>query len=379
MAVSWRSWVASLGFLPLLGGCAWITRANVDTEGGDPNASSVAPSISADGRYVAFSSVASDLVPGDGKGAVDIFVRDLQVGATTRVSVDSTGGDPNGASFVPSISADGRYVYFDSLASDLVPGDGNGTDDVYVRDLQTGTTTRVSIDTAGGDSDGASFVPSINGSGRYVAFHSVASDLVVGDANAAGDVFVRDLQMGTTTRVSVDTGGLDPNADSGFSSINGSGRYVAFHSDASDLVPGDGNLGRDIFVRDLQLQSTTRVSLDTDDGDPNGSSSIPSISADGRYVAFNSDASDLVVGDTNQSGDVFVHDRQLGTTIRATVDVAVVRRTGTAIRPSVWRPRSPPMAATSPSTPMPSIWCPTTVMASATSSSESSYDRRSTR
>jgi Quinohemoprotein amine dehydrogenase, alpha subunit domain III/WD40-like Beta Propeller Repeat len=155
-----------------------------------------------------------------------------------------------------------------------------------------------------------------------VTFHSVASDPLAGDGNGVDDVFVRDLQTATTTRVSVDTGGGDANAASRFPAINGNGRYVAFHSDASDLVTGDGNINTDVFVRDLQAGTTSRVSVELvpfDDTD--GASLLPSISADGRYIAFNSDASDLVVGDTNQSGDMFVHDRQTGTTIRASVDV----------------------------------------------------------
>jgi Tol biopolymer transport system component len=379
MAVSWRSWVAVVGLLPLLGGCAWITRASVDpdggdadgdsdaqsisadgryvafhsfasdlapgdgnfafdvfvrdtranttirvsvdTTGGDTDASSVQPSISADGRFVAFQSEASDLVAGDGNGVGDVFVRDLQTATTTRVSVDTGGLDSNERSAFPSISADGRHVAFPSSASDLVSGDGNGVEDVFVRDLQTATTTRVSVDTGGGDPNGRSTSPSTNADGRYVAFMSDASDLVAGDGNGADDVFVRDLQTATTARVSVDTAGGDADAASVFPEINGSGRYVAFNSDASDLVTGDGNINRDVFVRDLQAGTTSRVSVDTDGGDPDGASGFPSISADGRYIAFNSDASDLVVGDTNQAGDVFVHDRQTGTTTRASVDV----------------------------------------------------------
>ncbi len=298
------------------------TRVSVDTTGGDPDNRSLRPSISAEGRYVAFVSDASDLVAGDGNGWEDVFVRDRQTNTTTRVSVDTTGGDPDGPSWSPSISADGRYVAFESNATDLVVGDGNGVTDVFVRDRQTNTTTRVSVDTLGGDPDGWSQNPSISADGRYVAFHSDASDLVLGDGNGTWDVFVRDLQTNTTTRVSVDTAGGDPDNWSLRPSISAEGRYVAFMSNATDLVVGDGNGVTDVFVRDRQTNTTTRVSVDTLGGDPDGWSQNPSISADGRYVAFISNATDLVLGDGNGMDDVFVRDRQTNTTTRVSVDTA---------------------------------------------------------
>jgi Tol biopolymer transport system component len=282
--------------------------ASVDTGGGDPNDSSFGPpSISAEGRYVAFQSLASDLVAGDGNGLTDVFVRDLVAGTTVRASVDTGGGDPNDYSFGPSISADGRYVAFSSYASDLVDDDGNGTGDIFVRDLMAETTTRASVDTGGGDSNGASASPFITPDGRYVAFQSFASDLVAGDGNAFSDVFVRDLVAGTTVRASIDTEGGDPNSGSFGPSISGDGRYVAFSSYASDLVDDDGNGTGDIFVRDLMAETTTRASVDTGGGDSNGASSyLPSISADGRSVAFDSIAGDLVPGRGDRGLDVFI-------------------------------------------------------------------------
>jgi len=296
-------------------------RASVDTGGGDPNGNSFNSSTSATGRFVAFESLASDLVPGDGNGAKDVFVRDVVAGTTTRASVDTGGGDSNGASFDPSTSATGRFVAFASSASDLIPDDGNGVDDVFVRDLVAGTTTRVSVDTGGGDPNGASFSPSISPGGEFVAFASFASDLVPGDGNSGSDVFLRDLVAGTTTRVSVDTLGGDPNASSEAPAVNATGRFVAFHSFASDLVPGDGNFATDVFVRDLTAGTTTRASVDTGGGDPDGSSFFPSISKTGRFVAFESNATDLVLGDGNGSTDVFVRDLVAGTTTRASVDM----------------------------------------------------------
>jgi Tol biopolymer transport system component len=245
-------------------------------------------------------------VPGDGDATADVFVRDMVAGTTTRVSVDTTGGDPNGASLGASVSATGQYVAFTSLASDLVPGDGNAKEDVFLRDVVAGTTTRVSVDTGGGDANGISDSPAISTKGRYVAFVSFASDLVPGDGNGIDDVFVRDLVAGTTTRVSVDTAGGDANGTSYNPSVSTTGRYIAFQSSASDLVPGDGNSMYDVFVRDMVAGTTARVSVDTTGGDPNGVSLEPSVSGTGQYVAFSSHASDLVPGDGNGFTDVFL-------------------------------------------------------------------------
>jgi Tol biopolymer transport system component len=309
MGYRWRSQIVVLALVGLLAsGCTWITRASVDTTGGDPDSNSFEPSMSSDGRYVAFYSFASDLVAGDGNGVEDVFVRDLRTNTTTRASVDTTGGDPNGGSSAPSISGDGRYVAFGSIASDLVAGDGNGVGDVFVRDRQANTTTRVSVDTTGGDpdSDSGTAPESISADGRYVAFGSSASDLVAGDGNGFIDVFVRDLRANTTTRVSVDTAGGDPDSNSVRPSMSGDGRYVAFFSFASDLVAGDGNGVEDVFVRDRQANTTTRASVDFLGQEANFGSSTPSISGDGRYLAFFSLASDLVLRDGNGFFDVFV-------------------------------------------------------------------------
>ena len=226
-----------------------VTReASVDRRGLDPAGFSAIASVSADGRYVAFQSFAGNLVQGDGNSRIDVFVRDLVAGTTVRASVDATGGDANDYSLWPSISTDGRYVAFASAASDLVPGDGNGVIDVFVRDLVAGTTVRASVDALGGDPDGNSTTPAITPDGRYVAFASYANDLVPGDRNGYADVFVRDLVAGTTTRVSVDRARRDTNGASYQASITPDGRFVAFYSLASDLVAGDRNSFPDVFV-----------------------------------------------------------------------------------------------------------------------------------
>ncbi|HMJ31064.1 MAG TPA: hypothetical protein VK512_20330, partial [Xanthobacteraceae bacterium] len=187
------------------------------------------PSISADGRYVAFRSDASNLVPGDTNGTGDVFVRDLQTGAITRVSTNASGDQGNSASGDPSISADGRYVAFYSSASNLVPGDTNFLADVFVRDLQTGAITRVSTNASGVQGNGgehpsvSSWSPSISADGRYVAFDSYASNLVPGDTNGYADVFVRDLQTGAITRVSTNASGDQGNSFSSNPSISADG------------------------------------------------------------------------------------------------------------------------------------------------------------
>ncbi|MEA3402517.1 MAG: FlgD immunoglobulin-like domain containing protein [Armatimonadota bacterium] len=284
-------------------------RVSVANDGSQGSNYSALPSISADGRYVAFEALASNLVPGDTNNYRDVFVHDRHTGQTTRVSVASDGWQANHRACCPSISADGRYVAFEALSSNLVPGDTNGWWDVFVHDQQTGQTTRVSVASDGIQADGLSFAPSISADGRYVAFYSDAVNLVPVDTNGWWDVFVHDQQTGQTTRVSVASDGTQGNDRSRGPSISADGRYVAFNSYASNLVPGDTNGQRDIFVHDPQTGQTTRVSVASDRTQANGGSYRPSISADGHYLAFESWASNLVPADTNRTGDVFVHDR----------------------------------------------------------------------
>ena len=297
------------------------SRVSVATDGTQANADCIYPSISADGRYIAFASIASSLVSGDTNGYTDIFVHDRQSGTTTRASVASDGTQANGSSIYPSISADGRYIAFASNATNLVSKDRNGYSDVFVRDLQSGTTTIVSVTSdgiQGSDNSSTQDWPSISADGRYVAFSSKAGNLVSGDTYAFSDVFVRDRQSNTTTRVSVASDGTQATGISGFPSISADGRYVAFWSRAKNLVSGDFN-PENIFVRDLQANRTTRVSVASDGAEANNNSFHPSISADGRYVAFFSSATNLVNGDSNGCTDVFVHDRQTRTTSRISV------------------------------------------------------------
>jgi Tol biopolymer transport system component len=299
-----------------------ITRVSVDSAGNLGNRDSLFPSISADGRFVAFYSQASNLVPGDTNNTSDIFVRDLLTNTTTRVSVDSAGNQGNSFSLGASISADGRFVAFYSEASNLVPGDTNSSRDIFVRDRLTNTTTRVSVDSAGNQGNGDSSSPSLSDDGRFVAFPSDASNLVPEDTNGYRDIFVRDTLTNTTTKVSVDSAGNQGNFFSFTPSISADGRFVAFESLASNIVPGDTNNTGDIFVRDTLTNTTTNVSVDSAGNQANSNSRSPSISADGRFVAFYSDASNLVPEDTNGYRDIFVRDTLTNTTTKVSVDSA---------------------------------------------------------
>ena len=297
-----------------------VTRASVSSGGAQGNSdSSDGLSISADGRFVAFSSGASNLVSGDTNGAEDIFVYDRQTGTTTRASVATDGTQANSQSFAPALSADGRYVAFVSLATNLVAGDTNGVEDVFVHDLQTGQTIRASVASGGTQADGFALEPSISADGRFVAFMSNASNFDGGGNNGARNVFVHDFLTGATVRASVATDGTPGNDFSIQPALSADGRYVAFYSLATNLVPGDTNGVEDVFVRDMQTGLTTRVSVASDGTQGNGASFSPSFSADGRYVAFQSAATNLVSGDTNGTADVFVRDLQTALTMRVSV------------------------------------------------------------
>ena len=186
----------------------------------------------------------------------------------TRVSVDSAGVQGDGPSLqsnisADSLSADGRFVAFESDATNLVAGDSNGFTDVFVHDRQTGATTRISVSSAGVQGDLPSYKPKISDDGRFVSFNSIASNLVAGDTNGTSDSFVHDRQTGTTTRVSVDSAGVQGNRNSLETAISGDGRFVAFNSEATNLVTGDTNAQFDVFVHDRQTSTTTRVSVDS--------------------------------------------------------------------------------------------------------------------
>ncbi len=335
------------------------------------------PSISAHGRYVAFMSCASDLVPGDTNDAQDIFVKDTVTQEITRVSTNAAGQEANcdgvwciSNSYVPHISADGRYVEFLSGAQNLltppqhtnraqayvkdritgqvsvasataageligaddtflsgngryvvfrpdnpnaIPGHVNDVWDIFVKDMQTGEVTRVNTNVSGEQANGSSYSPSLSYDGRYVVFASVASNLVSQPRYLTGadaDIYVKDRQTGQVIRISENALGEEGNSGSGAPSISAHGRYVTFWSSAWNLVSGDTNWVTDVFVKDSLTGSVTRVSTDSMGNESNGTSSGPNsagpaIAADGQSVAFTSQATNLVPGDTNGVVDIF--------------------------------------------------------------------------
>jgi hypothetical protein len=294
-------------------------RASVDSNGVGGNADSYFASISDDGNLVAFQSLASNFFAGDTNGQSDVFVRNLAAGTTTCISLGPNGEVSNNFAFNPAISADGRFVVFESLASNLVVGDTNGQRDIFLRDLAAGTTTLVSVDSNGVQGNGLSANATISADGRYVVFESTSTNLVPNDTNAASDVFLRDTLTGTTTRVSVDSNNKEGDGDSVMAQISPSGKLVAFSSLAENLVVGDTNGQYDLFLRDLVAGTTTRISLSSNGVEGDGGSFDPSISGNDRFVAFDSAATNLVPNDTNGWPDIFLRDLVTGVTTRVSV------------------------------------------------------------
>ncbi len=284
--------------------CVSVTSDGNGEDGFSDNAA-----ISAGGRFVAFSSSSSNLVEGDTNRLQDVFVHDRVTGITERVSVASDGTEGNGVCFQTDISADGRFVAFDSRANNLVTADTNEEYDIFVHDRVTGTTERVSVASDGTQGNDESFDPAISADGRFVAFSSNASNLVADDSNGTGDVFVHDRVTGVTERVSITSDSWQGNGGSYIADISSDGRIVVFRSDATNFVADDTNALQDIFVHDRVTGNTERVNIASDGAQANGKSRQPAISPGGRYVAFSSGASNLVAGDTNDTGDIFVHDR----------------------------------------------------------------------
>lgn len=272
------------------------------------NGASGGTQLSKDGRYIIFGSSATNLVSGDTNTKRDIFVRDRTSGSTIRVSVDSSGGQGNGDCFDPRISADGRYVVFDSTATNLVASvPGGYTAGVFFHDMSTGTTELIANATSSSFANG----PDVSDDGRFVVYSQGPT------ANSNGDVFVKDRLMNTTEQENTSASGTP--AASGTSSdsayISGDGRYVVFRSDASNLVSGDINGKRDVFLVDrLGGHTIQDVTIGA-----NGHSQSEQLSEDGNYILFDSLASNLVSGDTNNNYDVFVYDVKGATYTRASV------------------------------------------------------------
>ncbi len=309
----------AMGVSPV-GAASGMTRASVSSSGQQGNADSYRAALSGDGRYVAYVSESSNLVPGDFNLVNDVFLYDTQTNTTEMISLSTAGTQGNGHSGMdpytigsyPAISYDGRYVAFFSEADNLVPGDTNGEADIFMRDRLSGTTTRISLATNGAQGNGMCLHPWMSYDGRYVVFSSDADNLIPNDTNNATDVFVRDMVTGVTECVTYNNLGVLADSYSLEPTISGDGRFVTYHSDAHNLVPGVVDGWWDIYVYDRYTDTIECLTLDPVTGqEGNCYSATPRISADGRYVAFNSGATNLGPPDLNGFlSDIYVFDRQ---------------------------------------------------------------------
>jgi len=314
--------LSTLLWLPNATAYEIITRVSVNANGIEGNHSSKSPAISADGRYVAFQSDTTNLVPNDNNNFTDIFVYDRQTRQIRRISIDGNGTEGDFVSFFPAISSDGHYIAYQSDATNLVENDDNRTTDIFLHELKTGITELISADSNGQQGNSTSSEPAISANGQYIAFYSNATNLVKKDTNRNLDVFVHDRETGETARVSVTSEGLQANGTSFGATISAEGDHIAFSSNATNLVKNDNNETTDIFIHNRQTGETTLVSLGSDGQQGNDASFNVALSADGRYVAFSSRASNLVDNDTNEVEDIFVHDRQTNETVRVSVNTS---------------------------------------------------------
>ena len=311
------------------------TRVSVSTSGTQGNSLCWGPAISDTGRFVAYAANATNLVPGDTNGRQDVFLHDRTEGTTTRVSVATGGAQGNNESGDPAISGSGNIIAFESKSRTLVPGDTNATWDIFVHDRSNGQTKRVSVRSNGQQANGESRDPAVSANGRFVVFDSAASNLVPNDTNGKRDVFIHDLVTGKTSRVSISSAERQGNGYSSNADVNGWGRFVTFNSTAKNLVKGDTSTRADVFVRDRQKGTTVRVSVSSKGRQANRASGDATISDNGRYIAFESMASNLVRKDTNNRKDVFIRDR-IGTTRIASIPISGGRtRNGHSDDPSI--------------------------------------------
>jgi hypothetical protein len=289
------------------------TLASIATNGTQGNAASELPALSGDGLSLGFSSYSNNFVAQDTNGRSDVFVRSRLLNQTTRTSVGTGNTQATGDSFEVSLSADGRYALFFSSANNLVAGDNNATLDAFIRDRNTATTTRI-VGTGGVQPNGHTFIGAISGDGNYVAFASDASNLVAGDTNSGTDVFLYNRATGAITKITT----TDASGASTVNKIDLSydGRYIVYDFVASDIVANDTNSTSDVFIYDRTTAETTRLSVSTQGTEGDGASFNPSISNDGRFVVFESEATNLVADDENGVADIFLRDRLLNTTVR---------------------------------------------------------------
>lgn len=313
-----------------------IVRVNTSSAGVQANGPTDVSAVSADGRFVAFSSVATNLVLGDPAGIRDVFVCDTLTGFTSLVSVSLTGQPGNGPSGTEiAISADGRFVAFDSWASDLVAGDTNGLLDIFVHDRLTGVTQRISVDSAGTEANGVSAGVSMSADARYLAFSSWATNLVPSDMNGVQDIFLHDRLTGATLRVTETPQGIGGEGVSHSPFLSSNGLFVAYVSRANNLVPGPLSIYHYVFVYDVGTGETWHASVNSLGEFAHADSDSPSISTDGRFVAFSTPAYNLAFPDLNGVSDVFVHDHATGLTTRVSVSSSGLEGNGGSVLPSL--------------------------------------------
>jgi Tol biopolymer transport system component len=294
-------------------------RVTVSTTGVQQNRDATFAEISGDGNLVVFAAQAANLVPSDTNNKSDIFLRDITAGSTHRVSISTSGKQSTGPCYDPSISADGRYIVFSCASPNLVANDTNQTWDIYLRDTVSHTLTRVSTSAAGGQANGQSSKPEISRDGRFVVFYSFATNLVGNDHNTVSDVFRKNLQTGAIQRVSVSSTGIAGDRDSAWPQISPTGRYVAFESDADNLVSNEFTdfAYHHVYVRDTQAGTTTMVDQTPDGAGGNGDGMLTGypFSEDGRYILFTSRAFNLIQPlSTGGNESVYLRDMQAGVT-----------------------------------------------------------------
>jgi Tol biopolymer transport system component len=318
---------------------ATTTRVSARTDGGQVvgQYGSTGPAISGDGRWIAYSSDATNLVDNDTNDAGDVFLYDRETAITTRISVRTGGGQALGSSGSPTVSADGRWVAFVSYATNLVEGDTNGMADVFLHDRDARSTQRISVRSDGGQATGlyGSLGPAISPDGRWVSYVSHAANLVDGDTNNVGDVFLYDRADATTRRISVRSNGAQATRASDSPAISSDGRWITYTSDAPDLVDDDTNNMTDVFLFDRDTAITRRISVSSNGTQATSSSGGPTISADGRWISYSSYAPDLVDDDTNNGHDVFLYDRDTAVTRRISVSSNGTQANAACLHPAI--------------------------------------------
>lgn len=312
-----------------------VTRVSVGFEGQEANGISNDAHISSDGNRVVFVSEASNLVASDTNDVADVFLYERENGALHRISVGVDGVQGDDRSLQPAISADGAFVAFVSLADSLSEDDDNGFSDIYVYDAAHKRLELVSVTNDGQQADGTSKHPAISADGRYVVYQSRAANLAGVDNNQMYDIFLRDRQEGRTELVSYTAQGDVGNFESQRPSISDDGRFVAFESWASNLVEGDGNNFSDVFVTDRVAGKVEMVSVSNDGKQADHVNGGAVISGDGRYVAYSSMAGNLVANDANGMFDVYMRDRVLASTSLVSVNLRGEAANGTSISPSL--------------------------------------------